>query len=131
MERIVLFLVLGAFLTGSMYAYNIQRNATDADAALWSYQYQELARDAALAGLDRTVAALARDAHAPWPSPSTYSLSSTAHGTGFYEVSVQSVGGSTDTLDVYVTGINGPDTMRIDARYRRAPDDHETPSSER
>jgi len=127
MERIVLFLVLGAFLTGSMYAYNIQRNATDADAALWSYQYQELARDAALAGLDRTVAALARDAHAPWPSPSTYSASSTAHGSGFYEVSVQSVGGSTDTVDVYVTGINGPDTMRIDARYRRAPDDHETP----
>ena len=127
MERIVLFLVLGAFLTGTMYAYNVQQNTTDADAALWSYQYQELARDAALAGLDRTTAAMARDAHNPWPSPGTYARGSTPHGAGSYEVYVYNVGASGDTIDVYVVGVHGPDTMRIEARYRRAPDDHETP----
>jgi hypothetical protein len=127
MERIVLFLVLGAFLTGSMYAYNVQENAKDADAALWSYQYQELARDAALAGLDRTEAALARDAHAPWGSPGVYARGETPYGNGSYQVYVHGVGGSTDTMDVYVVGVHGPDTMRIEARYVRAMDDHETP----
>jgi len=127
MERIVLFLVLGAFLTGSMYAYNIQQNAKDADAALWSYQYQELARDAALAGLDRTVSALSQDAHAPWSSPDTYTRGETPHGNGSYQVYAHSVGGSHDTIDVYVVGVHGPDTMRIEARYLRSMDDHETP----
>lgn len=127
MERIVLFLVLGAFLTGSMYAYNVQENAKDADAALWSYQYQELARDAALAGLDRTVAELAQDAHAPWGSPSVYARGETPHGNGSYQVYVHAVGGSNDTMDVYAVGVHGPDTMRIEARYLRSMDDHETP----
>ena len=122
MERIVLFLVLGAFLTGSMYTLNVESNTRDADDALQRYQYKELARDAALAGLRRTVASLARNAHTPWSGHASYDLGRTPYGDGAYEVDVQTVAGQADTVDVYVLGIFGPDSIRIDARYERAQD---------
>ncbi|PEN11381.1 hypothetical protein CRI94_15190 [Longibacter salinarum] len=123
MERIVLFLVLGAFFSGSLYALNVETNAKDADEALNRYQYKELAREAATAGLRRTVGHLASDAHGSWASSATaYDLSSTPYGSGSYEVDVQPVGATGDTVDVYVLGINGPDSIRIDARYERALD---------
>lgn len=123
MERIVLFLVLGAFLTGSLYMLTVQSNALDADQALSTYQYQELAREAALTGLNNTVRKLANDSHGPWSTASTYRQTSTPFGSGgSYEVDVRAVGATGDTVDVYVTGIFGPDTMRIDARYKRAMD---------
>jgi hypothetical protein len=123
MERIVLFLVLGAFLSGSLFTLNIQQNTRDADDALNRYQYKQLARQAAHAGLEHTVGLLAMAANSPWStSASAYDLPSTDYGLGTYEVDVQPVGTGTDTVDVYVLGIHGPDSIRVDARYERAMD---------
>jgi len=126
MERIALFLVLGAFLTGSMYAVSMQRDTRDADSALSRQQFRELSRQTARIGLTTTARRLAADASTSWV-PSTYNVASASHDGGTYSVTVQSVGGSTDTVDVFVMGVYGPDTTQIDARYKRAFDTEGAP----
>lgn len=120
MERIVFFLALGAFLTGSVVMLAMEQNSANADSALNSYQYKELAREAAYVGLRATVRDLARESDAPWTSPSSFDISNTSYRAGSYEVSLETVGTSGDTVDVYSVGMYGPDTILVDARYKRA-----------
>jgi len=126
MERIVLFLVLGAFLTGSYFTMSVERNTMDADQALSDYHHKKLSREVAVAGLRTTVRKLAEASGSPWVTPSNFSATSTPHNGGSYEVTVEDIGAG-DTVDVYVLGMYGPDTTRIDARYKRAFDTEGVP----
>ncbi len=126
MERIVLFLVLGAFLTGSYFTMSVERNTLDADQALNDYHHKKLSREVAVAGLRTTVRKLAEASDSPWTTASSFSATSTPHSGGTYEVDVRVIG-TGDTVDVYVLGTYGPDTTRIDARYERAFDTEGVP----
>lgn len=127
MERIVLFLALAAFLTGSIVMLNMEQNSAGADGALTEYQSKAFARQAAHAGLRTTVRQLARASDAPWTAPTSFNLSNTSYEVGSYEVTLQSVGPTGDTVDVFATGIYDEDTVYVDARYKRAFDLEGTP----